>query len=351
MFTGIVYKTTNLINGKIYVGQDSKNRPNYKGSGLLINHAFKKYGRQQFVKEILEQCSSKEHMIEREKFWIDKLNSRNRSIGYNISSGGEFGDTLSMHPKKKEIFDKISVTKQTIQQNGKTSAQNSADKAAKTMKTTVLENGLTIYQNSAVKCKLAVSRVQENGKTIAENSADKAAKTMKTTVLENGKTIYENTADKISMSKYVVQENGKTVGQNAGLKGANTRKTTIESNGKTIQQNISTKITTTVTTTIQENGKTIAQNVASRGANTRKTTIESNDKTIAQNMSKRSAKTMKTTVLENGLTIYQNSAVKCNLSKLRKKLVSMHIDEATICFQIDSRRQQLLTNYLQRNIR
>ena len=32
----IIYKTTNLINGKIYIGKDEKNTPNYIGSGLLI---------------------------------------------------------------------------------------------------------------------------------------------------------------------------------------------------------------------------------------------------------------------------------------------------------------------------
>ena len=32
----IIYKTTNLINGKIYVGKDSNNNPNYLGSGQII---------------------------------------------------------------------------------------------------------------------------------------------------------------------------------------------------------------------------------------------------------------------------------------------------------------------------
>lgn len=32
----IIYKTTNLINNKIYIGQDSKNNPEYLGSGLKL---------------------------------------------------------------------------------------------------------------------------------------------------------------------------------------------------------------------------------------------------------------------------------------------------------------------------
>ena len=40
----IVYKTTNLINGKIYIGKDMKNNPNYLGSGTILRRAIKKYG-------------------------------------------------------------------------------------------------------------------------------------------------------------------------------------------------------------------------------------------------------------------------------------------------------------------
>jgi hypothetical protein len=40
----IIYKTTCLINGKIYVGQDSKNNPDYLGSGIYLNRAIKKHG-------------------------------------------------------------------------------------------------------------------------------------------------------------------------------------------------------------------------------------------------------------------------------------------------------------------
>ena len=48
----IIYKTTNLITGKIYVGQDSKNNPNYLGSGTYFLLSVKKYGKQNFIKKI-----------------------------------------------------------------------------------------------------------------------------------------------------------------------------------------------------------------------------------------------------------------------------------------------------------
>ena len=49
----VIYKTTNLINGKIYIGQDSKNNPKYLGSGVIFLKAIKKYGKENFVKETL----------------------------------------------------------------------------------------------------------------------------------------------------------------------------------------------------------------------------------------------------------------------------------------------------------
>lgn len=108
----IIYKTTNLINNKIYVGkrQISQSKfieSNYLGSGSYIKKAINKYGKQNFIREILEVCKDKEHLKEREKFWIKELNSRCHN-GYNITEGGEDSDTLSHHPNKIEIGKKIS---------------------------------------------------------------------------------------------------------------------------------------------------------------------------------------------------------------------------------------------------
>ena len=89
----IVYKTTNLINGKIYIGKDSRNNPKYLGSGKIIKFAIKKYGEVNFKKEILECCQTTNELNDREKYWIEKLNSKEKSIGYNITDGGDGCDT------------------------------------------------------------------------------------------------------------------------------------------------------------------------------------------------------------------------------------------------------------------
>ena len=92
----VIYKVTNLINNKIYIGQDSKNKQNYFGSGKIIKKAINKYGIENFKKEILEICSNVDELNQAEKYWIEKLNSTNPDIGYNISFGGQSGWMLGL---------------------------------------------------------------------------------------------------------------------------------------------------------------------------------------------------------------------------------------------------------------
>lgn len=88
-----IYKTTNNINNKIYIGQTSKpTDSNYLGSGHILLKAISKYGSKNFTREIIEECNSKEQMNEREKYWISYYSSNTRDIGYNISVGGTGGN-------------------------------------------------------------------------------------------------------------------------------------------------------------------------------------------------------------------------------------------------------------------
>lgn len=113
----IVYKTTNLINGKIYIGQDRNNNPSYLGSGKKLKRAITKYGRENFIKETLETCAFEEELNEREIYWISKFNSQSRKTGYNISAGGKEGDRSIGH----DIFRK-GLYKHWIEKHGKEEA-------------------------------------------------------------------------------------------------------------------------------------------------------------------------------------------------------------------------------------
>jgi hypothetical protein len=66
----VIYEIINTVNNKRYIGKDKHNNPNYFGSGRLINKAIKKYGKDKFIKIILEYCDSEEHMCEQERYWI-----------------------------------------------------------------------------------------------------------------------------------------------------------------------------------------------------------------------------------------------------------------------------------------
>lgn len=105
----IIYKTTNLVNGKFYVGKDSKNDPNYLGSGRILKRSIKKHGKENFKKEVLEVCVSEEHLNERERFWITELKCRERADCYNIGEGGIGGDNITYNPKKPEFIEKMKL--------------------------------------------------------------------------------------------------------------------------------------------------------------------------------------------------------------------------------------------------
>ena len=84
-----IYKTTNIINGKYYIGMHkTKNLDDgYLGSGTYFCNALNKYGKENFKREILEYCNSDEEMRNAEARYIteDVVNDKN---SYNLKLGG-----------------------------------------------------------------------------------------------------------------------------------------------------------------------------------------------------------------------------------------------------------------------
>lgn len=97
-----IYKTTNLINQKVYVGMSTKKyNSTYLGSGVLIKKAIKKYGKHNFKKELLESCSTLDDLIKKEKFWVDFYAKSLGDKCYNLADGGLGGNwTLWMDKKR-----------------------------------------------------------------------------------------------------------------------------------------------------------------------------------------------------------------------------------------------------------
>lgn len=105
----IVYKTTNLINGKFYIGQHKHENDNYLGSGLILKQAINKYGRKNFKREILESgITSQKVLDEREIFWIDHFDAVNSPNAYNIATGGLGGAGIEPYERTEDIRKSIS---------------------------------------------------------------------------------------------------------------------------------------------------------------------------------------------------------------------------------------------------
>ena len=127
-----IYKIKNKINGKIYIGQsnDIKRRLKehccpeaYKRSRIPVDIAIHKYGKENFIFEVVEECSL-EQLNQREEFWIQYYDSY--KMGYNCSKGGgqqsigsnngrarlteedvvEIRKAYARHERQKEVYKK-----------------------------------------------------------------------------------------------------------------------------------------------------------------------------------------------------------------------------------------------------
>ena len=104
----LIYKTTNLLNGKIYIGKHTttNKEDNYLGSGIKLINAIKKYGRENFKKEILIECKSEEELALKESEIVTEEFCKRKDV-YNICSGG-YGGYLNIKGEKGCNLNEIS---------------------------------------------------------------------------------------------------------------------------------------------------------------------------------------------------------------------------------------------------
>jgi len=98
---GYVYLTTNLVNGKRYVGVHHGEQidEKYIGSGIILLKSLKKYGRENFINGIIEFGQSIVSLSKRERFWIKEFGTLTSQNGYNVSIGGNIRGELSQSAK------------------------------------------------------------------------------------------------------------------------------------------------------------------------------------------------------------------------------------------------------------
>lgn len=160
----VVYETTNLINGKKYIGMDTHNNPNYLGSGSLILKAIKKYGKQNFKKSIIEYCKDIEELEQRETYWINFYDALNDDSYYNLADIRKRGINPFINKTKdqlKEISNKIkseSRNKKIGLSNSKPKPKGFGDKVSKSNMGKIRTESSKIQQGQKLKGRISPNK-------------------------------------------------------------------------------------------------------------------------------------------------------------------------------------------------
>jgi group I intron endonuclease len=103
-----IYKVTNKLNGKFYIGKHQTTKVNdaYYGSGKAIKEAIQKYGVENFDKEVLYVFDNEDDMNLKEKELITE-EFVNRNDTYNLGVGGEGGAHFKGKTHSPETIEQI----------------------------------------------------------------------------------------------------------------------------------------------------------------------------------------------------------------------------------------------------
>ncbi len=116
----LIYKATNFINGKVYIGKTTKSmsrrRTEHESSTSDKTRKFRgfkgaiqKYGPENFLWEVLEYCL-KEDSNQREMYYIELYRSNDSNFGYNLTNGGDGAPFGDLNPSKRpEVREKLRI--------------------------------------------------------------------------------------------------------------------------------------------------------------------------------------------------------------------------------------------------
>lgn len=150
---GFIYKITNNVNGKVYIGQTIQTikerfyqhcatKCSDSVLNMAIHRAIKKYGKSNFTIEVIEEVD-KDSLNDREKFWIEYYNSYNN--GYNSTIGGQDSST---HCKE---LDTESIIKEYNSGKSLRSIGNTFKVDKQTIKDLLIRNNITLRTTRSYK--------------------------------------------------------------------------------------------------------------------------------------------------------------------------------------------------------
>lgn len=186
---GYVYKITNLVNGRVYVGQHKYDKypnidKNYFSSGLYIRRALKKYGRNNFKIEILEWCENKEKLNERELYLTFKEKGFIKQGGYVFRAGHEGIMEVSEETKIRMKNSKSHISEETRKrmsdaQKGKHLTENQKKAISKRMMGNTIMKGRKMSEESRKRYSLSkIGNKNSKGKIISEKQREEHRKFM-----------------------------------------------------------------------------------------------------------------------------------------------------------------------------
>lgn len=154
-----IYKITNLVNNKIYIGQTLQKNPKMRWYGHLsdakrgkkshLYDSIRKYGKESFVWEIIEHCSSLEELNAREQYWLEYY--RSLTEVYNCREAGGNKTHRAESIEKMKVAQRAAHARRRMQGGG-----------IETMNRTVKTAGWTNSEQGKLNKRLAALRREAN---------------------------------------------------------------------------------------------------------------------------------------------------------------------------------------------
>lgn len=204
-----IYKVTNKINGKIYIGKtihtmkarrDSHISKSFssKCSKIYFHRAIRKYGVNNFVWKVLETGINNEKILDKKEcYYIQLLKANKREYGYNLTSGGDGISGWHHYPetlKKISAFHKGKIVSKETREKIKNSKKNISKETRKIMSVSHKGNKNHKGHFHSKKTKQKIS-LQLLGKKLSRKTREKMSKAHK------GFHHSQKSKDKVSISK------------------------------------------------------------------------------------------------------------------------------------------------------